>query len=204
MTQHYCQRMAWRTWLLFHSRIALMSPSLNSFLICSATKEREHDCESRFPQKISCSPVVRAWTSPWMDLHRKGELSHQGLRCLCLLCIWRCPMANTRFCSLYHLCKHQLKELLNLAVIGKPWAYLLAASCSKDLQSLIWAKVYLFDAVTGALEAWKIPTWFPGMWGPLLELAKNWEHISVEMIELSYRTWAFRNHLGFKCLSILI
>lgn len=195
MTQHYCQRMAWRTWLLFHSRIALMSPSLNSFLICSATKEREHDCESRFPQKISCSPVVRAWTSPWMDLHRKGELSHQGLRCLCLLCIWRCPMANTRFCSLYHLCKHQLKELLNLAVIGKPWAYLLAASCSKDLQSLIWAiPLWCCDR---SLRSLKNPNLIPRDVGPSARAGKELgaHQCGNDWVEL--QDLSFQESLGF-------
>lgn len=152
MTQHYCQRMVWRTWLLFHSRLALVLPSLNSSLVCSATKGMEHNCKCRFPQKMSGSLVVKAWPSPCVDLHRKGELCTKAVCCE-EWCMWRCPVANRRLCSLWYLAKHHLKVLLNLAVIGKPWAYVLATCSSKALWSLIWAKACLLVAVTGVLEA---------------------------------------------------
>lgn len=128
MTQHYCQRMVWTTWHLFHSRLALVSQSVNSFLVCFATKEREHNSESRFPQKMSCSLVVKAWTPPWMALHKKGELCIKAWGVWMLWQMVHLEMSHGKQKVLYSvlLCKHQLKMLLNLAVIGKPWAYFLA------------------------------------------------------------------------------
>lgn len=118
---------------------------------------------------MSCCLVVKAWITTLGSPPQEGRGLYQGLRCLTVSCgkwcIWRCPMANGKFCSLCHLCEHQLKVLLNLATIGKPSAYFLATCCSKALWSLIWAKAYLFAAMTGALEAWKSPAWFSGMWG---------------------------------------
>lgn len=167
--------MVWRTWLLFYSRLALVSPSLNSGLFCYKRKR------TRLWKLVSTENVLQcsgqSMNIPLDGPPQEGRALYQGLRFLTVCydkwCIWRCPMANRRFCSLCYLCKHQLKVLFSLAVIGKPGAYFLATCCSKALWSLIWAKGYLFDAVTGALEAWNIPIWFSGMWGFLLGLAEN-------------------------------